>query len=103
MMKRLESVDADDAAFLETLGRLEQVLRDHVQDEESDQFPLLRAHLSREQLVEIGTKVETAKKAAPTRPHPSAPHSALLHKTLGPGVGLVDRIRDKLTGRSNSL
>lgn len=103
VMKRLESVDADDAAFLETLGRLEQVLRDHVQDEERDQFPLLRAHLSREQLVQIGTKVEAAKKAAPTRPHPSAPHSALFHKTLGPGVGLVDRIRDKLTGRPNSL
>jgi hemerythrin superfamily protein len=103
VMKQLESVDADDAAFLETLGRLEQVLRDHVQDEENDQFPLLRTHLSREALVEIGTKVEAAKKAAPTRPHPSAPHSALFHKTLGPGVGLVDRLRDKLTGRPNSL
>ena len=103
VMKQLERVDADDAAFLGTLGRLEEVLRDHVQDEERDQFPLLRAHLSREQLVEIGNKVETAKKAAPTRPHPNAPHSALFHKTLGPGVGLVDRIRDKLTGRPNSL
>ncbi|RBY81224.1 hemerythrin domain-containing protein [Blastococcus sp. TF02-09] len=103
IMKQLERLDADDASFLQTLGRLEEVLRDHVQDEESDQFPLLRAHLSREQLVEIGTKVEAAKKAAPTRPHPSAPHSALFHKTLGPGVGLVDRIRDKLTGRPNSL
>jgi hemerythrin superfamily protein len=103
VMKQLESVDADDAAFLETLSRLERILRDHVQDEERDQFPLLRAHLSREQLVEIGAEVETAKKAAPTRPHPSAPHSALFHKTLGPGVGLVDRIRDKLTGRPNSL
>jgi hypothetical protein len=23
-----------------------------------------------------------------------------LHKTIGPGVGMVDRLRDKLTGRS---
>jgi hypothetical protein len=101
-MKELEDVDASDMRFLETLGRLEAVLRDHVSDEERDQFPLLRAQLSREQLVEMGTKVETAKKAAPTRPHPSAPHSALFHKTVGPGVGMVDRLRDKLTGRSNS-
>jgi hemerythrin superfamily protein len=103
LMKELEDVDTADPRFLETLGRLEAVLRDHVSDEESDQFPLLRAHLSREQLVEIGTKVEAAKKAAPTRPHPSAPHSELFHKTLGPGVGLVDRLRDKLTGRPNQL
>ncbi len=103
VMKELEDVDSADPRFLQTLGRLETVLRDHVTDEESDQFPLLRTHLSREQLVEIGAKVEAAKKAAPTRPHPSAPHSELFHKTLGPGVGLVDRLRDKLTGRPNQL
>jgi hemerythrin superfamily protein len=101
VMKELEDVDASDARFLETLGRLETVLRDHVSDEESDQFPQLRARLSSEQLVEMGTKVEAAKKAAPTRPHPSAPHSELFHKTVGPGVGMVDRLRDKLTGRPN--
>jgi hypothetical protein len=83
------------------VGRLQAVLRDHVTDEERDQFPQLRATLSREQLVEIGGKVAAAKKAAPTRPHPNAPHSELFHKTLGPGVGLVDRLRDKLTGRPN--
>jgi hemerythrin superfamily protein len=102
VMKELEGVDTADARFLEVLGRLEAVLRDHVSDEEGDQFPLLRARLSTEQLVELGQKVETAKKAAPTRPHPGAPHSELFHKTVGPGVGLVDRLRDKLTGRSNS-
>jgi hemerythrin superfamily protein len=101
VMKQLEDVEASDPRFLELLGRLEAVLRDHVSDEETDQFPLLRARLPREQLVEIGGKVEAAKKAAPTRPHPSAPHSALFHKTVGPGVGLVDRLRDKLTGRPN--
>ena len=101
VMKELEDLDSADPRFLETLGRLEAVLRDHVSDEEDDQFPQLRTHIPREQLVEIGRKVETAKKAAPTRPHPSAPHSELFHKTLGPGVGLVDRLRDKLTGRPN--
>lgn len=102
-MKELEGIDAADPRFLETLARLEQVMRDHVRDEEGEQFPLLRAHLTREQLVEMGTKVQAAMKAAPTRPHPNAPHSELFHKTLGAGVGLVDRLRDKLTGRPNSL
>jgi len=102
VMKELESVDSADPRFLETLGRLEAVLRDHVSDEESDQFPQLRSRFSTAELVEMGQKVETAKKAAPTRPHPGAPHSELFHKTVGPGVGLVDRLRDKLSGRANS-
>ncbi|MGY1734055.1 hemerythrin domain-containing protein [Geodermatophilus sp. SYSU D01045] len=102
VMKELEDVDSADPRFVETLGRLEQLLRHHVTDEETEQFPQLRARLSPDQLVEMGRKVEAAKKAAPTRPHPSAPHSALFHKTVGPGVGMVDRLRDALTGRSDN-
>ena len=102
VMKELEGLDAADSRFLEAFGRLEQVLRDHVSDEERDDFPELRARLPREQLVELGRKVEAAKKAAPTRPHPAAPHSELFHKVVGPGVGMVDRLRDKLTGRQKS-
>jgi hemerythrin superfamily protein len=99
-MKGLESLDTGDDRFLEVLGRLEAILRDHVNDEETEQFPQLRQRIPREQLVEIGAKVETAKKLAPTRPHPTAPHSEVFHKMVGPGVGMVDRMRDKLTGRS---
>jgi len=99
-MKGLESLDSADPRFLEVLGQLEAVLRDHVEDEETDQFPQLRTRVPREQLVEMAAKVETAKKVAPTRPHPGAPHSELFHKLVGPGVGMVDRMRDKLTGRS---
>ena len=102
VMKELEGIDGGDARFLETLGRLEAVLRDHVSDEENTQFPQLRAQVPHEELVELATKVKAAKKAAPTRPHPGAPHSALFHKAVGPGVGLVDRLRDKLTGRSTT-
>ncbi|MGN6634780.1 MAG: hemerythrin domain-containing protein [Oryzihumus sp.] len=102
LLKEWEGVDAADPRFLQVLGRLEEVLRDHVADEERDQFPQLRARLPEQTLVEIGQKVETAKKLAPTRPHPSAPHSELFHKLAGPGVGRVDRLRDKLTGRSEN-
>ena len=99
MMKRIEDVDAADPAFLELVRQLEGQLRHHANDEESDQFPQLRAHIPGEKLVDLGKKVQNAKKLAPTRPHPHAPHSELFHKTVGPGVGMVDRLRDKLTGR----
>ncbi|HYY10100.1 MAG TPA: hemerythrin domain-containing protein, partial [Kineosporiaceae bacterium] len=101
-MKELEAVEPTDARFDTLLAQLETILVDHVQDEESDQFPKLRASIPREQLVEIGAKVQTAKKLAPTRPHPAAPNAELFHKLVGPGVGLVDRARDRLTGRSTS-
>jgi hemerythrin superfamily protein len=101
-MKALESLDTADPRFVEVLGRLEAVLRDHVRDEETEQFPELRARVPREQLVQLAGKVEAAKKLAPTRPHPTAPHSQLFHKLVGPGVGMVDRMRDKLTGRSDN-
>ena len=99
LMKRLEKVEPSEPAFMELVNELEAQLSHHANDEESEQFPKLRLHIPREKLVDMGEKVEKAKKLAPTRPHPSAPHSELFHKTLGPGVGMVDRILDKLKGR----
>jgi hemerythrin superfamily protein len=99
-MKRLEAVDVSGAEFDEALRKLETVLADHVRDEESEQFPEMRRQIPQEELTELAGKVETAKRLAPTRPHPGAPNSELFHKLVGPGVGLVDRLRDKLTGRA---
>jgi len=98
-MKQVESVDASDPAFMEHIRQMGMQLRHHINDEESDQFPQLRAHIPGDKLADLGKKVQNAKKLAPTRPHPSAPHSELFHKTIGPGVGMIDRLRDKLTGR----
>lgn len=100
VMKRMEDLDAGDPRFVEQLGQLKALLQHHVDDEESDQFPQLRAHIPAGDLIDLRTKVERAMKLAPTRPHPHAPHSELFHKTLGAGVGMVDRLRDKLTGRN---
>ncbi len=100
LMKQLEGVDAQEAEFLQLVTKIREVLDDHVDDEENQQFPKLRAHVPQEELVELVCKVETAKKLAPTRPHPTAPNAELFHKLVGPGVGLVDRLRDRLTGRA---
>ena len=100
MMKELESVDASDPQFIALVRKLETTLADHISDEESDHFPQLRSRVPRDEMVALAEKVESAKKIAPTRPHPGAPNDELFHKMAGPGVGLVDRLRDKLTGRS---
>jgi hypothetical protein len=43
-----------------------------------------------DELIEIGRKVENAKKLAPTPPRPLAPNNEDFHKLAGPSVGLVD-------------
>lgn len=99
-MKDLEGVDATDARFDELVRDLEGKLAHRIADEEADQFPRLRAHIAHDELVKLAKQVELAKKVAPTRPHPAAPNNALFHMVVGPGVGLVDRLRDKLSGRT---
>jgi hypothetical protein len=99
VMKEIEDLDAASPAFMERVQRLEDQLRHHASDEETEQFPQLRAHIPADKLVSLGDKVQTAKRLAPTRPHPSAPHSELFHKTIGAGVGMIDRLRDALTAR----
>ena len=99
-MKELEGADASAPEFLDALARMRRVFEQHIADEEGEQFVQLRAHIPAERLVELKGKVETAKELAPTRPHPAAPNAELFHKTVGPGAGLVDRLRDKLTGRN---
>ncbi|MEI2784656.1 MAG: hemerythrin domain-containing protein [Candidatus Nanopelagicales bacterium] len=100
LLKQLEGLDVSDPQFPRCVSRIQEVPADHVSDEESEQFPKMRAAIPAETLVELRGKVEMAEKIAPTRPHPQAPHSELFHKLVGPGVGMVDRLRDALSGRT---
>ncbi|MGW7595812.1 hemerythrin domain-containing protein [Streptomyces rubiginosohelvolus] len=100
--KELEGLPADDPQFDHLVAKLKLEVSEHVRDEENRLFPLLAAAVSPEALDELGEKVRTAKKTAPTRPHPSAPDTPPGNKILGPGAGLVDRARDLLSGRGKS-
>lgn len=101
-MKRLEALEPSDAEFWPTVDRLMVQIRHHLDEEENDLFPRLRQACSEEQLVELGGKIQRAKKLAPTRPHPSAPDTPPGNKLLAPGTALVDRMRDALSGRGRS-
>jgi hemerythrin superfamily protein len=102
VMREMEGAEAGGPEFYELVRRLQTVLADHVKDEEQDQFPLLRERLDDTVLTGMGAAVEALKKVAPTRPHPNAPQSALFHLTVGPGVGLVDRLRDALSSKTKA-
>ncbi|KUL20568.1 hemerythrin domain-containing protein [Streptomyces regalis] len=99
IMKDLEGCEAGDPEFDRLVGMLTSEVRSHIADEEQNLFPKLRAACSAQTLDDLGDKVRQAKKMAPTRPHPSAPDKPPANKLLAPGAGLVDRLRDALTGR----
>jgi hemerythrin-like domain-containing protein len=67
-MKELEGLEVSSTEFDGTLRRLQYVLADHVQDDESEQFPQLRRAIPHEQLIEMAEKVQKAKKIAPAAP-----------------------------------
>ena len=71
----------------------------HIDYEETQVWPGLRAALTAEQSQEIGKKMEAAKKTAPTRPHPRTPASPGALKTTGPVAAAADKLRDKITHR----
>ncbi|MFI6588525.1 hemerythrin domain-containing protein [Embleya sp. NPDC050493] len=99
LLKELEGRPADDGRFDDLVARLRLAVGEHVRDEEGRLFPLLAAACTNEVLDVLGDRVRAAKKTAPTRPHPSAPDTPPADRILAPGLGLVDRARDLLSGR----
>ncbi len=99
MLKELEGCQPGDGRFDTLVLRLKNAVKAHVSDEENRLFPMLADACSADNLEELGEKVRSAKKHAPTRPHPSAPDTSPANKLLAPGTGMVDRLRDMLTGR----
>ncbi|MFH9226386.1 hemerythrin domain-containing protein [Streptomyces lydicus] len=99
LLKELEGRDADDADFDRLVRELHTEVTAHVRDEEDNLFPQLRDGVHPFVLESLGRKVREAKEQAPTRPHPQAPSTPPANKLLAPGLGLVDRVRDYVTGR----
>ncbi|WP_225827421.1 hemerythrin domain-containing protein [Streptomyces naphthomycinicus] len=99
IMKDLEGCAADDPRFDALMTQLMSEIRSHVADEEQNLFPRMEEACPPDALMDLGDKVRRAKKTAPTRPHPSAPDTPPANKLLAPGTGLVDRLRDALSGR----
>lgn len=98
-MRRLESLTPSDADFWSAVHELIREVRQHVREEEDDLFPRLREACPHEDLRALGNKIEQAEKVAPTRPHPHTPSEGGPLAALAVGTGLVDRIRDALSGR----
>ncbi|WP_433393525.1 hemerythrin domain-containing protein [Micromonospora sp. KLBMP9576] len=63
----------------------------------------LREVASAEELIRLGNRLEIAEEAAPTRPHPGTPTTPPWNRVVEPAVGVVDKVRDAVTGRPTYL
>ena len=103
LLKQWEGMDGDDPQFMTIYEQIRDGLLHHIDEEEEPKlFPEMQAALSQEEQEDLGAKITKAKKLAPTRPHPSAPDGPPGDKILGPPVGIMDRMRDLMSGRTTS-
>lgn len=101
LLKRWEGMKGDDPEFMSLFAQIRDGLLHHIDEEEEPKlFPEMQSALSQEEQEDLGAKITKAKKLAPTRPHPSAPDSPPGNIVLGVPTGIMDRIRDAMSGRS---
>lgn len=98
-MNKLDKLQPSDPPYELLLDELIKEVREHVAEEEGQIFPDMQRVFTADELEKMGAKVESVKKMAPTRPHPSAPDQPPGDKLLGPVAGVFDRMRDAVSKR----
>ena len=98
LLSELEEMDPAHERFDAKVTVLIENVRHHVEEEENDFFPKVRAHLGRSELAEMGETMANAKTTAPTRPHPRMPDSGPANAVAGAITGVVDRVGNNISG-----
>jgi hypothetical protein len=102
LLKEMENLDTDSAEFAAKLAILRQEVENHAEAEETQEFPKVAEKESPERLEQMGKVFEVAKKAAPTRPHPSTPNTPVANMMVGPFAAVLDRTRDAVRNAMKS-
>jgi hemerythrin superfamily protein len=96
MLAVLEVMGVSSAEFDRTFTVFEQVVLNHAEREEQEEFPPVRARESQSTLVGMGAVLRAAEKTAPTHPHPSTAGSPIAQWMAGPWASVIDRARDAI-------
>ncbi|MDX6301729.1 MAG: hypothetical protein QOF53_2943, partial [Nocardioidaceae bacterium] len=101
LLQRWEGMHGDDPEFMAVFEQIRDGLLHHIAEEEEPKlFPEMQAALSQEEQEDLGSKITEAKKAGAHQAAPVRPRRPPGDKILGPPVGLMDRMRDLMSGRS---
>jgi hemerythrin superfamily protein len=98
VLSELVGLDPSDERFDAKVTVLIENVRHHVKEEEDEFFPEVRSALGRAELADLGDALATAKKTAPTRPHPRSPDVPPGNVVAGAVAGAMDRVNDNLSG-----
>ncbi|HEY7627877.1 MAG TPA: hemerythrin domain-containing protein [Ilumatobacteraceae bacterium] len=98
LLSELVDLDPDHERFDAKVTVLIENVRHHIDEEEGDFFPKVRAQLSRTALADLGQTLAEAKRTAPTRPHPRLPDTGPRSSVAGAIAGVVDRVGGNVSG-----
>jgi hemerythrin superfamily protein len=99
VLAELDGMSPQDDRMDDLVQRLRDDVAQHVQEEEGELMPQVRDHLDEQALRELGEEIETAKRRAPTRPHPAAPDRPPALTLAAPVAAIYDRLRDRIERR----
>ncbi len=93
---RLEATALEDPNRPPLIGRIVELLRQDVRDEEDDLLPRLQDQLAAKELRRLGGLWELVRRTAPTRPHPVVARRPPGNLLAALPLSLIDRPRDGL-------
>jgi Hemerythrin HHE cation binding domain len=99
-LDRLSVVTPEYAGFRALVEEIAEQAGRHARQAVEEIFPALRRSCPESELIRLGNRVTIAQESAPTRAHPSAPLRPPANKVVNAAVGVLDYVRDGLTGRS---
>ena len=102
-LSELEKMAPEDERYDAKVTVLIESVRHHVEEEQEELFPKARKLLGAELLEELGTRMEKAKKIAPTRPHPRAPDSPPGNLVAGTMAAVMDRGKDMVRSAAQKM
>jgi Hemerythrin HHE cation binding domain len=103
ILRRLSSLRHSPArSFPHIADELLTDLRRHAYSAARDILPRLEEMSLDEDLICLGDLVTGAEAKAPTRPHPLTPDHPPWNRMIDPLVGVVDRMRDRVSHRKTS-
>ena len=94
LLAHLEDIDVRGDAFRQAFVHFRRVALDHAHREEATAFTFIVQQKAVHDRAEMARRYETARKIAPTHPHPHAPHRPPGNLIVSPIAALADRIRD---------
>jgi hemerythrin superfamily protein len=95
-LTNLYDMGVDHPDFDRRLQAFAAEVTEHATREEAEEFLRLRGTMEADKLRTMAGALKAAEKAAPTRPHPNAPESAVGNVLAGPPMAVFDRVRDAL-------